>query len=307
MGSRIFSVLLIVFGLGVIVFLVRSGAVGDLLDVAGDFPLRFGIPTSTSTPALFKVSERPRVIEAAPAPKPEPTPASPPAPEKPKIDPRDLPEGFTLDDISQYAGMIDLSTSRNLITIKAVFSGTSAVNVSGWTLKSAKRGTTFPVPQAVNIYDPSGLAPEGDVFLRGGELFKIHSGASAIGINFRLNKCTGYLGNNNNFSPSLPKNCPNPEDDLDMLRVSGVCQDHIRSLGSCRLPKTDLNVPDWDYVCHSYLDEINISGCYRRHRFDTDFLSREWWAWGRQSFTDPNHDTVLLLDRAGKLVDVYEY
>lgn len=312
MGGKIFSILLIVAGLGVVVFLARSGAVEGLFKAAGNSILRPRAATSTLA------SEKPlgEIIPGASATRPKETsenapPAqksvSSPTAEGPKIDPRRLPEGFTLEDVSRYARAIDLSVGRSLITLRAVFSGPSAIDVTGWTLKSMRRGTTLIVPQAVNIYDPSGLAQEGDILLRAGELLKIHAGQSAIGINFRLNKCTGYLENFNDFSPSLPKSCPNPEGDFDLSKVSGACQDYIRSLSYCSLPKGYPNVPAWDYSCENYIDEINFSGCYRRHRFDSDFLSKEWWAWSRQSFTDPNHDTILLLDKEGKLVDGYAY
>lgn len=313
MGGKIFAILLLIIGLSVVVFVARSGIVGSVFDFAGKFDSNFGFPTST--PDLYpRTNTYPK-----PAPKSTPVPTPPPTTKqeeiKPAIDPRLIPPGFSLEDLSPYFKKIRPSISYNQISLSANFSpstslgtsGSNAINISGWELK-AENGSLL-VPKAVNIYDPLGLAAEGDITLRSGETFRSYYGQSAIGVNFRLNKCIGYLENANDFNPSLPRSCPNPVNDFNMSRVSGACQDYINSLSSCRLPDNSLpvSIPKSDYVCQEYLDQINMRGCYDRHRFDPDFLSREWRGWFKNIFLDPRHDTVYLLDNQKKLVDVYSY
>ncbi len=309
MGGKIFAILLLIIGLSAVVFVARSGIVGSVLNFAGKFDSNFGFPTST--PELYS---RPTSTYPKPAQRPVPPPAPKQEEIKPAVDPRLIPPGFSLQDISENFKKIGLSVYSNQISLSANFSpsislgtsGSNAINISGWELK-AKNGSLF-IPKAVNIYDPLGLAAEGDITLRSGEAFRFYYGQSAIGINFRLNKCIGYLENTNDFNPSLPS-CPNPVNDFNMSRVSGACQDYINYLGSCRLPGNNMpsSIPQSDYICREYLDQINMRGCYERHRFDQDFLSNEWWGWFRNIFLDPRHDTVYLLDNQKKLVDVYSY
>ncbi|MEK9180123.1 MAG: hypothetical protein AAB897_01815 [Patescibacteria group bacterium] len=301
MGGKILTVLIFVVVLGGIVFFFTSGAPGGISDFVKGFSL-----SSTSTPRLS--SERvPRTGSTSIYPGQTGVKTSVPTEEeiKPAIDPRLIPSGFTAEDLSIYFREVRMSFTSSRTALKASFKGTGTINISGWVMQG-RRGS-FIIPRAVNIYEPSGLAAESDIQLESGGYLNIYYGQSAIGLNLRLNKCTGYLQARNKFVPSLPLSCPNPVNDFDMSRVMGACEDYIDSLRSCKLPSSNPPVPETDYVCPDYLDEINLSGCYSRHRFDSDFLSHEFRAWTRNTFLDPDHDRVLLFDKAGKLVDVYEY
>ncbi|MDO8536964.1 MAG: hypothetical protein Q7R94_01815, partial [bacterium] len=235
------------------------------------------------------------------------------------INPLYIPAGFTAKDLSPYFHKIRIGTvysgseySDGQVSLYASFyssdqsgvPGTVSINVSGWFLR-AREGSQI-VPQAVNVYDPSGLTAEADIYLKEGDALNIYTGTSAISKNLHLNKCLGFLENTNHFTPSLPKSCPYVERQ-EISGFSGECQDYILSLGSCGLPEPNPPLPENDYGCRAYLNAINYKGCFERYRADADFLSREWWAWTGSKFLDERHDKLMLLDRKGLLVDLYEY
>jgi hypothetical protein len=320
MVPKIKIVLLLVVALGVILFVLRSGVVGKLESIGS---LNFWPSSSSSAPWYLASSTKPASGGGG-------TPwylasSSQPAGNfenqngQPAINPSEIPQGFTLKDLSPYFHKIRLSSispggyfgGYGQISLSASFNpsmslGTSggAINVSGWLLQANKGGQY--VPQAVGIYDPSGLAAEGDIYLKNSDVLNIYTLRSAIGKNLRLNKCIGYLENTNHFTPSLPMNCQYT-DRSDIAGLSGVCQNYITSLGSCALPAANPRVPENDYACRAYLDNLNYKGCFDKHRSDADFLSNEWRAWIGSTFLDSSHDRLLLLDRQGLVVDVYSY
>lgn len=142
--------------------------------------------------------------------------------------------------------------------------------------------------------------------MKSGDTLSIYSNSSAIGVNFRLNKCMGYLSNTNNFIPSLNFNCPTINRS-EIINFTGQCQNYITSLNSCQTPAPNPPISIYDYSCKSYLDKLNYGGCFTSHRSDYDFMSNKWYAWSGSQFLDFQHDRLLLFDRNGLLVAEYTY
>lgn len=227
------------------------------------------------------------------------------------LNPSEIPPGFSIRDISPYFKQISISASPgspgsySQITLWGnIQSSGGSLDVTGWLIKG-NRGSQY-IPQAVNVYDPSGLSPQGDVFMKNGDSMTIYSNSSAIGVNFRANKCMGYLSNSNNFVPPLYFNCP-AVDRSEIINFTGQCQNYITSLGSCQMPAPNPPISIYDYSCRTYLERLNYSGCFTKHRNDYDFFSNKWYAWSGSQFLDFLHDRVLLFDKNGLLVSEYVY
>jgi len=227
------------------------------------------------------------------------------------LSPSQIPPGFSIRDISPYFGQIKLSAypgapgfySQITLTGNFPVSGGS-LNVTGWLMKG-NRGSQY-VPQAVDVYDPSGMTPQGDIYMKNGDMLSIYSNSSAIGINFRLNECMGYLANTNNFVPPLNFSCPTT-DRSEIINFTGQCQNYVTSLNSCQMPAPNPPISIYDYSCRSYLDKLNYGGCFSKHRSDYNFLSNQWYAWSGSQFLDFQHDRLLLFDSNGLLVAEYTY
>jgi len=310
-NAAVFFVLII--GFAVLVFLASSGAfkkVGiDKLDLSfSEFYKNSGGTNKASTsPAISKSSSSKDATKLIP--KEQPTQLNP-APTS-TISPSQIPIGFTLEQLSPYFKKIRIGSvspgSYNYygtVRINTNLGDKEAVDVTGWFLK-AKNGNQF-IPKAIEIYDPTGLASEGNLVLKKNDYLNIYTSASAIGRNLRLNECIGYLENVSKFIPPLPKNCPRPQWS-EIENFSGVCYDYILSLGTCSFPKSNALLPINDYACREYLDKLNYKGCFEKYRRDPNFLSHEWRVWMGSRFLDARHDHVYLFDKNGLLVDERGY
>ncbi len=237
--------------------------------------------------------------------------ASPSSTGAPAIDPSQIPAGYTLAELSPYfhqirLGSVSAGTSYyyGQITLYAYLNSGEKVDITGWQIKTNNSGEY--IPQAINLYDPSGLTPASDIVVKSGDTVSLYS--SSAPFNLRLNACVGYLAHVANFKPGLPESCPYI-DRSALQNFTGACQNYIGSLSGCASP--DLNnvpVPRTDYACYDYLqNHFNYKSCFTDHVGDANFLSNQVWVWTGSNVVDQYHDTVKLLDRQGRLVDLYSY
>jgi hypothetical protein len=280
-----------------------------------------GVYFSSQSPEIFQGS--PREKNSAPSQtyiSPSTNYYSPSFFSSPGISDYSIPAGFTRSQLSSYFGKIRISAQYNSFytynpsefQIYSSLSSAEKVDITGWRISTNNGEIT--VPQAVNVYEPSGLNIQGEIVLSANSYVHIYIGKSPIGKNFRLNKCTGYLQNDYVFFPQLPQNCPTPSRS-DIAYLSGECQSYISSLWGCQIPDKDSESfyasvggsAKQEVECRAFLDSINQGGCFQKHYLDKDFLSNEWRAWVNKYILDSQHDRVLLFDRQGLLVDEYTY
>lgn len=234
----------------------------------------------------------------------------------PSVSPSDIPSGYTAAQLSPYFHRVRFgsltpvtnyySSSYGQITLSTYSYGnaTGTIDVTGWRI-TANHGGEY-IPQAVTYYDPLGLDPMTDIFLKHGDTLYLYSTSAPV--NLWLNECMGYLPNKGQFKPALPNSCPS-FDRSAIQSFSGVCQNYILSLGACKIANTgDPRVPQNDYACQTYLENhFNYRSCYDAHRTDKNFLSNTVRVWMGGSPIDRYHDIVKLLDRNGLLVDIHTY
>ncbi len=234
----------------------------------------------------------------------------------PEISDSQIPAGFSRKDLSPYFNKISISSAYSSsqgstpsqIRISSNLKKGEIVDITGYKIKSNLK--EIIIPQAVNIYEPLGFAPQENIVLSNNNYINIYSNTSPLNKNLRLNKCIGYLEDIYNFNPSLPQNCPSvPRSEITYL--SGDCQNYIFSIGSCKLPDVSFYnaFPGTDQgnACRAFLNTISHNTCYQKHRFDSDFLSNEWRVWTNYNILDPRHDWLWLFDKNGLLMDEYIY
>ena len=226
-----------------------------------------------------------------------------------------IPSGLTREQLSPYFKKVKISsaytsswsTAPSQINLFSSLKG-ETINITGWKIKSNRR--EIIIPQAVNIYEPSGFSPQEDIIVSENNSINIYSNKSSLNRNLRLNKCIGYLEENYDFNPSLPQNCPSiPRSEITYL--SGECQSYILSLWGCKLPEVSfyntLLGSDEGNACRAFLNTISHGSCFQKYRYGFDFLSNEWRIWIDQDILDPQHDRIRLFDKNGLLVDEYIY
>lgn len=183
----------------------------------------------------------------------------------------------------------------------------ASVDVTGWTIESTSG--KISIPQATELYDPTILATanSADITLKKSDYLYVFGESSPMDLNFKLNKCFGYLNSTYNFNPDLPNQCPTP-DRSEMTGTSLACQNYILRLSSCEIPNAqelnDLN----DSTCSSFANSrLTYNGCISRYRYDADFYKNEWYIYVGTNFVKEKEESVILRDGNGLLVDSMIY
>ncbi len=184
-----------------------------------------------------------------------------------------------------------------------------SINITGWTIKT--KGETITIPQAVSrLRHPLSTNDNSDIELAYRNEVIISAGLSPQGVNFRTNKCTGYLDQMSQFYPSLAENCPYLEESK-YSHLSNACQDFIDYLGHCEIPDYS---DDWqisiDSQCTNFLNEkFNYKQCYEDYEKEIDFFEDDWRVFLSKSIDifDNDGDTIILKDKEGLIVDEYSY
>lgn len=224
---------------------------------------------------------------------------------------------------SPYAGKIGLTQDvsgvrasnprEEYVQIAANYSNDKAVDITGWTLESALSGTRIQIPPAASPFLAGSANLLDEVMLDPGGLALVASAQSPVGISFRENMCTGYLGQFQSFEPPLAEECPSPSTVMPLteenLRMYGdTCFDMIANLPQCRFPQ---NFPDTIYPsCRSFLmNALSYNGCVSENSFRSAFQKNMWRIYLGSSgeLWRNSHDAIRLIDAQGRTVSVFVY
>jgi hypothetical protein len=316
MASKILKVIFLLLVAGVMLYVLRSGIVGTSFQSLKS--LSFGSSTNNSAGGFFGYSIGGGTTNGNPSSGSGSAPTAASGATS-SINPADVPTGFTMNQLSPFFHEVRIGGTSyggfgfyGQITLNAdlpagansTSSPPAVIDVTNWQIKTKTSGEY--IPQAVNLYDPSGLAAASDIQMRNGDNVYLYSSQGPF--NLRLNKCIGYIAADNKTIPAIPAYCPYVDNSI-IQNFTGACQNYVRSLSGCTVPDlNNLQIPFTDYACRDYLaNNFNYHSCFDAHVGDGDFLSNQIWVWTGKNVVDQYHDQVELLDRNGLLVDVYKY
>lgn len=204
----------------------------------------------------------------------------------------------------------ETDTEKEYIEIKLSSKSVDKVLLTGLRLKGVYN-LDLPIGEGVKLYWPGITNTKESIFLEPGGKAIITTGQSPIGYSFRLNKCTGYLEQFQDFNPSLPKECLYPKDENIPSGPGGFddkCLDYIDRLPRCEIVKT---MPaDLSSVCQEYLStKVNYKSCVETHREDPDFYKNEWRIFlGRSDeLWKDRRETIEISDQSGNLIKSVSY
>ena len=215
---------------------------------------------------------------------------------------------------SVFLGSGDAASSdvrSEYLTIRV--SGSSPVDITGWRLVSEKTGASATIGQGVVVAKRTDSV---DILLASGDKAIVVTGHSPIGDSFLETECTGYLADDDTFSPRLSTgSCPAPLDELsDYYGGTNAssydkCEKYVSGYYSCSVPSNDSS-SDAPSSCRNFIkDELTYNGCVSNHRTDTDFQGDTWRVYLDQSreLWRSSNDTIDLLDKSGNRVAQYSY
>ena len=213
-----------------------------------------------------------------------------------------------------FSGRRDTFTNdvdKEYIQIVASRRNLQPINISNWSIKSAVTGKGLQI--GAGSYLPFGgrVNSEGAILLNPGDKAVIVTGRSPFGVSFRLNTCTGYLEQFQDYTPRLPLECPRAEDEDYSTGIGGLndaCLDFLESIRRCEI---ETNFPlGLSNECRDYVSsQLNYNACVSNHRDEPDFLKAEWRIFLKRSddLWKTKRETILLIDETGRTVDSLTY
>jgi len=227
------------------------------------------------------------------------------------IDQKPVLESTHKDEISLSVGYASRQTDpqKEYIEITASRNNLNPLMITEWTVEGKNgldikigKGTYLPLLGQVSIQD--------NIFLHPGEKAIIMTGESPIGTSFRLNQCTGYFEQFQDFIPSLPKKCPYLEDE-EIPNEHGFndsCLDYIDRLPNCKI---QLTVPTTlNPICQKFIkNTLTYPSCVNLHKNDPDFYGSEWRIYLNRSeeLWKSKRETIILRDETGAIIDWKSY
>ncbi|MAZ67229.1 hypothetical protein CL652_00465 [bacterium] len=233
-----------------------------------------------------------------------------------------------LGELSPVTGMVEIQKrdieslkmqelEYQYIEIRAKETNAQPINISNWSIQSMISDTWIGIPQGVERYVAGEVNELQDIYLRPGDRALIATKQSPVGVSFRVNRCSGFLGTTQTFEPSLRTACINPRDILpptiDNLKEYGAeCVRFAENFDRCSYV-TD-NTRGYSNLSQACLDRIQprltYNYCIEAQGNDEDFFNPgEWRIFLNQdgvAWRD-SYEVVRLLDENNRTVDVVTY
>jgi len=228
--------------------------------------------------------------------------------------------GAATAELSPYASDISLSKgtatnadrNKEYVVISVSKKAAKSFTMTGWSLESKLQRTKVSLGSAPPILYLGQVNPEAPVTASAGGSVYVVTGRPPNGSSFRINKCSGYLEQFQDYTPRLDMDCPAPDEDalLKPAKVSSPdCVDFIEGLDSCELYTGDIP-SEVGAACRDFVqNDLTYAGCIAIHRNDPDFFKNEWRLFlsRDQELWHNMHDQIVLTDENGKLIDVVTY
>ncbi|MCX6731523.1 MAG: hypothetical protein NTX55_00860 [Candidatus Parcubacteria bacterium] len=204
-------------------------------------------------------------------------------------------------------GARESNPQEQFVEITASSQNNKPIKITDWSL-TGKSGLDIKIGSGAYLPYSAQVNPQQAIFLNPGEKAVIITGESPIGTSFRLNKCTGYFAQFQNFYPDLPKDCPRPKDENPLLNLNDQCLDYLDRLPACQMQISI--TPGLSYACQTYInDKINYKTCVEIHKNDSDFYQPEWRVYlgRRETLWKKERETIILKDENKKIIDWVSY
>lgn len=209
------------------------------------------------------------------------------------------------------------SAKDEYVILQASETNIQPVSITGWSLQSMVSDAFFHIPGGVNVYQMGEVNTAEDIVLAPGEQVIVNSGVSPVGVSFRENMCTGYLGSVQEFQPRLNTRCPAPASvvpaTVENLRTLGdSCVEFAEHFDECTYLTT--GTPGFSALpqaCRDYLQpRLTYTSCVLANQNDPRFVGTGGWRIFLGSTTEVwrnKYEVIRLLDENAHTVDVFTY
>ncbi len=238
----------------------------------------------------------------------------------------------TFGEPSSYRGQITLQgggatnsdVKTEYVVVQLSYSAKASVAITGWSLESVATGKSATIGGGAEIPRTGDVNQTTTIVLQPGDQAIISTGESPIGTSFKENECVGYLGQRQDYTPSISSQCPSPVDEFNKFYTGNALRDDgcyqlMQNTSSCHAPN---DTGRYSSYCLNLIDQhLNYNGCVASHQSDSRFYGNTWRIFLNREpierkHTDPyvygelwkqSREGIKLLDNTGKTVDLYTY
>jgi len=228
-------------------------------------------------------------------------------------------------DESQYKDTVQLvkasatqtNPDREYLQITISNKSPVPIIIDSWKIRSAITGNQVFVGKASYLPRMGAVNTEYTIKANPGDKITITTGKSPIGSSFRLNKCTGFLEQYQNFYPTLPRVCPRPKDEIpsEYAYATGPnafndqCVDFIDRMGVCSINTKDIPLNMQSQCVEFVTKQINYNACITKHSNETDFYDDEWRVFLKRDaeLWKDRREVIELIDEKGFVIDSISY
>lgn len=202
---------------------------------------------------------------------------------------------------------------KEYLIIETSPNNSGKIGITDWSVESIMTGERIYVGKATYLPYSSRVNIPESVFLSSKEKIYLTTGRSPIGTSFRTNLCIGYFEQFQNFTPSLKRECPLPENENDFITIgpnsyNDECINLVENIPRCNINTETLRA-GLQYECHIYINGINYNNCVEKHKNEDNFYKPEWRIFlnREEELWKNSRETLRLLDSEGKVVDTITY
>jgi len=212
--------------------------------------------------------------------------------------------------ISNTNGALLSDPNLEYIELKAGNTNKNPIYISGWSIKNSN-GDKLKIENASELPMVGKVNKESALFLNPGEKVVITTGRSPIGISFRINSCSGYLEQFQDFNPPIKLECPRPEYiAVNFLEdINSECRSFLYTMPLCSIYINELP-NDLTPLCKNIIqNNINHNGCVEASKNRKDFYKQEWRVFlgSNTEFWSNGGDLIRLYDNSDNLVSSKSY
>lgn len=207
---------------------------------------------------------------------------------------------------SQAASAAD--PNKEYLEIKADRNNTENVVITGLKLKSSRTGESITMGSGAKLAFSGQTNVQQPIVLAPGQRGFIITGQSPIGTSFQLNICAGYFSQFQNFTPSLPSECPRPKESAP-TSLSNKCLDYLDNLPACRMPLESAPLGIGNDCAEFISRNFSYNGCVQNHKSEKDFYKDTWMVYlGRsQELWPDKRETITLYNQNGEKITEDSY
>ena len=209
------------------------------------------------------------------------------------------------------AGAKNSDPGTEYLRIVASENNKTLLPISGLGLQGNGLDTNKTLPRAVNQLTLGVTALKDAVSLPAGGRAIISSGRSPVGTSFRVNMCTGYLGQFQIYTPALRAECPEPLAELNRAGLDNekACASFVKKIPRCEVYR-DAFPSDISTACKVFVTEkLTYNTCALDHAKDAGFYKDEWRLFldSTSELWKNSGEIIKLVDEKEKMVDALAY